>query len=205
MSTHASDAGTAVAAVAQRFNALRGVEPSLGQFVSTEFDNVQPGVNTQSLYFTSPHRVFYRVAGGDAQLFQRCLIYVRNAAPVAGLPGGDPDATLGGFMPPAATAWAPFEPKQTSHTYYFAGQFFIGFLNWRWDSGLRLRKDVYTRGALYTLSFDDHGDHPDYNDYVVQVAAVLLNAAPPDADRSDEVQGEFRASERPEELSAADA
>jgi hypothetical protein len=170
--------------------------PGLGRFVRNEFDNILAGVNVYRIWLEGHHQVHYRVAGGESGLWQRCVVYVRNAPPAnTPLPAGNIDLILGGEFWATPTGWSAFEPHSGTYTYYWGGAYHKDG-GWHWDSGVRERKDVYANGIVWTLNYDDTGDHPDYNDYTIEVACVWGgHGAPP------QVEGRPSAADKVEEVS----
>ena len=98
---------------------------------------------------------------------------MRNAKPTeSALPPGDLDTILGGEIWPTPNEWAAFDIHGPgTWTYYWGGQYHKND-KWRWDHGVRVRRDYYRNGTLYTLSFEDTGEDGDYNDYVLQIAFI---------------------------------
>src|SRR5262249_22463930 len=143
--------------------------PDLGQFVRNDFDTIYAGTNVWRWQIDGKHQLIHRVVGGDAGLWQRCLVYVRNAPPdQKPLPPGDVDFILGGEIWPTPTDWARVQVHDGTWTYYFGGQCHQDG-NWHWDRGVRVRRDYYANGVAMTFSFDDSGsDDGDYNDFIIE-------------------------------------
>jgi len=147
--------------------------PDLGRFVRNESDNIYAGVNVFRIWIHGHHRIIHRVSGGDAALWQRCLVYMRNAPPDQNpLPPGNADFILGGQIWPTPTDWSKVEAHEGTWTYYWAGQSHKDNA-WRWDRGVRVRKEIYANGMEWRLAFDDCGSSDgDYNDFTIEVDAA---------------------------------
>lgn len=149
--------------------------PDLGRFVRTESDNIHAGINIWSWTINGKHQLLHRVAGGDAGLWQRVLVYMRNApAGQDPLPPGDIDFIMGGEIWPTPTDWSRVQTHDGTWTYYFAGQSHRDG-GWRWDRGLRVRRDYHQNGVALTISYDDAGSGDgDYNDYIIEANVLWV-------------------------------
>jgi hypothetical protein len=158
--------------------------PELGKFVRNEFDQILDGVNIYRWKIDGKHQLLSRVVGGDAALWQRVLGYERNAPPdTSPLPPGNVNYIYGGEIWPTPTDWARSETHNGTWTYYFGGQCHKD-KQWRWDKGVRVRRDYYTNGVALTMSFNDIGGDADYNDYIIE-ADILWIWSVVDTDRSN--------------------
>lgn len=149
--------------------------PDLGTLTKqNDIDEIVPGKSFYTIYLDNHFKLYYRVKGGKSSpLWQGCYIYERNAPPQNSLPRDSHNVQLGGEFNTTPTNWSSFETHNSTYTYYFAG---IHHQNrkWDWDYGFHITRDVYTNGYIWTLSYDDNGSNPDYDDFIVEVAVRYL-------------------------------
>ena len=112
---------------------------------------------------------------GKAAFHQRALVFMTVDASIPGpiLQQFPPDWVLGGEHTPHPSDWFRF-PTQTGQRFYW---FFGQHRNpnggvWRPDTHVGHSYDIYERGTLSTVQFDDTGEDQDMDDFILEVAMV---------------------------------
>lgn len=157
--------------------------PDLGCFVrrkhgvegSDDFRNVHVDLSPSIDFAPLFHQVYVRVVCGHAAFFQRCLVYLRTDLSIPGpiLEAFPPDLVLGGDFRPHPSDWQHFPVQRGERFYFFLGQHRDPATSqWRADASTVHSYDIYERGTLSTVHFDDTGGDLDHDDLVIEVAVV---------------------------------
>lgn len=126
---------------------------ALGQYQYTALDHWYYGVNAWNIWVSGPHDVQYRVTqDATARNKQRLLVRVENGTPMP-VPNREHFTPVEGVVG-GSTAWTSAGPRDGETTYWAVGQAW-GDDHWRLDTGVHVKRDVYTRGVLYTLTYAD--------------------------------------------------
>ena len=121
------------------------------------------------------HQTYFRVKCGSAGFFQRCLVFKTPDLNIPGpvLENFPPDFVLGGDQRPTPSDWRRYPISQDPAVYWFMGQFRDPAQTiWRRDAIVGHAFDIYERGTLSTVHYDDTGGDGDLNDFILEVAVV---------------------------------
>jgi hypothetical protein len=122
------------------------------------------------------HQTYFRVKCGSAAFFERCLVFKTPDLSIPGpiLQNFPPDFVLGGDQRPTPSDWQHFPVSGSPAVYWFFGQFRNPAESlWRPDAIVGHAFDIYERGTLSTVHYDDTGGDGDLNDFILEVAIVV--------------------------------
>lgn len=123
------------------------------------------------------HQTYFRIKCGEAAYYQRVHAWMRDTWDALVVLASTPDWTLGGDHRPTPTDWVKFPPQSGRMTYWFAGEHRDpSSTSWQWDAMVGHSYDIYERGTLSTVGWDDTGGDRDMNDLVIEVAVVYRRA-----------------------------
>ncbi len=175
--------------------------PDLGCFVrrkhglETEPFNIHVEFAPSIDQATPSQQLYFRVKCGEAAFHQRALVFMTTDASVPGpiLEQFPPDWVLGGDHRPFPSDWFRLPTQTGQRLYWFFGQHRDpnGGV-WRPDAFVGHSYDIYERGTLSHVQFDDTGGDRDMDDFILEVA--LVKRFPPVLQQ--EVEGQREASER---------
>lgn len=143
---------------------------ALGQYQYTALDHTYFGVNAWSIWVRGPHEVQHRVTqDATARPRQRVLVRIENGAPMP-VPNREHFTAIDGVVG-GSTPWTNAGPRDGDTTYWAVGQAH-GDDHWRLDTGVHVKRDVYTHGVLYTLTYADTFSEITASSKVAQFAII---------------------------------
>lgn len=144
---------------------------------------------------TPSQQLYFRVKCGEAAFHQRALVFMTTDASIPGpiLQQFPPDWILGGDHRPFPSDWFRLPSQTGQRLYWFFGQHRDPNGGaWRPDAFVGHSYDIYERGTLSHVQFDDTGGDRDMDDFILEVA--LVKRFPPVLQQ--QVEGQREASER---------
>ena len=155
--------------------------PDLGCFLNRkhELESYNFFVFGEPAPWTGPgtiltHQTYARVICGDAAFYQRARATMLPAGTQPNIAIGSPgDFVLGGEFRPIPSDWVKWPVQTLDRIYYFVGEHSNpASPGWRRDAKVGHTFDIYERGTLSTVFFDDAGGDGDMNDFILEVAVV---------------------------------
>jgi hypothetical protein len=148
------------------------------------------------------HQTYARVICGEAAYFQRArAVMLGGSSTMTDAIFTPPDHVLGGAFRPYPSDWVKWPTQTQNRMYWFVGEHRNPTTTtWQRDAMVGHTFDIYERGTLSTVHFDDTGSDRDLDDFILEVAVVRrrrwVDVLEPLPYVKSEIEG-FEASELP--------
>lgn len=120
------------------------------------------------------HQTYARVICGEAAYFQRArAVMLSGSSSMIDAVFATPDFVLGGNFRPYPSDWVKWPVQSDNRIYWFVGEHRNpATTTWQRDAMVGHTFDIYERGTLSTVHFDDTGGDRDLDDFILEVAVV---------------------------------